>query len=228
MEKVAVAKTGPSLNEDVVIIILSKLPVKSLIRFKCVCKSWYSLIQSPFFITTHLNSNKVHHRDYLGLLMNDGVITSRQYLISFFSYNPIKFDMMKFSSKLILPFKCPRIIGSCNGLLCMVTETFEYYVLNPATREFKTLEQHEHWENLCYGFGFDPKANDYKLVRFTVGKTEVLTLKSNSWRPIIVMSDEDHSTSVMKGVRLVEYWSKAVLNNALHWVGESSVRKRKY
>ncbi|KAK4706307.1 hypothetical protein R3W88_034130 [Solanum pinnatisectum] len=35
--------------------ILQDLVVKSLLRFKCVCKRWYTLISSRNFISQHLN-----------------------------------------------------------------------------------------------------------------------------------------------------------------------------
>ncbi|GLT32915.1 hypothetical protein SLA2020_075450 [Shorea laevis] len=38
------------LPEEVVIDILSQLPADMLVRFKCVCKSWYALIESPEFL----------------------------------------------------------------------------------------------------------------------------------------------------------------------------------
>ncbi|KAI8530801.1 hypothetical protein RHMOL_Rhmol11G0087700 [Rhododendron molle] len=34
------------LPNDVLIEILTRLPVKSLLRSKCVCKNWYDLIQN--------------------------------------------------------------------------------------------------------------------------------------------------------------------------------------
>nr|XP_023882406.1 putative F-box protein At5g50220 [Quercus suber] len=42
---------------DIAFNILAKLPVKSVIRFRCVCKSWDSSITTPYFISTHLNHN---------------------------------------------------------------------------------------------------------------------------------------------------------------------------
>ena len=43
------------LPHDIMFDILTRLPVKSLIRFCLVSKSWYSTITSPIFITKHLD-----------------------------------------------------------------------------------------------------------------------------------------------------------------------------
>ncbi|CAI9117839.1 OLC1v1019324C1 [Oldenlandia corymbosa var. corymbosa] len=40
---------NPYLSDDILIQILEKLPAKSLLRFKCVCKSWRETIGSPQF-----------------------------------------------------------------------------------------------------------------------------------------------------------------------------------
>ncbi|KAF5764863.1 putative F-box domain-containing protein [Helianthus annuus] len=39
--------------------IMKRLPVKSLIQFRSVCKSWNSLIESPDFIA-HYSSQQQH------------------------------------------------------------------------------------------------------------------------------------------------------------------------
>lgn len=44
-----------NLPNEVIVEILSRLPLKSLVSFMSVSKTWYSLISSPHFIATHLN-----------------------------------------------------------------------------------------------------------------------------------------------------------------------------
>lgn len=43
----------PRLPFEVIIEILSRLPVKSLLRFKCVCRQWWSKFQEEDFIAKH-------------------------------------------------------------------------------------------------------------------------------------------------------------------------------
>lgn len=45
------------LPEDVLMKILSRLDVKDLIRFKSVCKTWFRLISSQYFIQLHLKKS---------------------------------------------------------------------------------------------------------------------------------------------------------------------------
>ncbi|XP_057459122.1 F-box/kelch-repeat protein At3g06240-like [Lotus japonicus] len=44
-----------SLPVDMMVEILLRLPIKSLLRFKCVCKSWLSLISDPQFAKSHFD-----------------------------------------------------------------------------------------------------------------------------------------------------------------------------
>ncbi|GFY95184.1 F-box family protein [Actinidia rufa] len=53
------------IPNDLLIEVLARLPVNSLIRFKSVCKSWYSLITSPIFINKQLNHSKTNTDEVL-------------------------------------------------------------------------------------------------------------------------------------------------------------------
>uniref|UniRef100_M1DVJ5 F-box domain-containing protein n=1 Tax=Solanum tuberosum TaxID=4113 RepID=M1DVJ5_SOLTU len=50
--------TSRGFSEESSREILLSLPVKSLLRFKCVCKNWGSLINNPSFTIDHLNLSK--------------------------------------------------------------------------------------------------------------------------------------------------------------------------
>ena len=59
--------TPPELSPEIVLFhILPKLPGKSLLRFKCVCKQWRSIITSPLFANIHLHhATAVRHKKVL-------------------------------------------------------------------------------------------------------------------------------------------------------------------
>ncbi|KAG2694674.1 hypothetical protein I3760_08G155600 [Carya illinoinensis] len=46
-------KMKNNLPKDLIIEILLRLPVKSLVRFRCVSKQWFSLISDPRFAKVH-------------------------------------------------------------------------------------------------------------------------------------------------------------------------------
>ncbi|KAJ7954009.1 F-box protein [Quillaja saponaria] len=52
-------------NEIIFFNILPRLPPKSLLRFRCVCKSWDSLIRKPSFIKFHQTTRASNHTHFL-------------------------------------------------------------------------------------------------------------------------------------------------------------------
>ncbi|KAK9289337.1 hypothetical protein L1049_007492 [Liquidambar formosana] len=148
------------LPHDVVIEILSRLPVKTLLRFRCVCKSWYATITHPSFITTHLN--RISSYNNHGYLQNSS------------------FDPNEKSKWFETPFNCRpsyylNLVGSVNGILCLVDERTYFgsrtvYLWNPSIRKFKilpspsTIHHHSNRKNpVVFGFGFHRWSNDYKV-----------------------------------------------------------------
>ncbi|KAI8566693.1 hypothetical protein RHMOL_Rhmol02G0062100 [Rhododendron molle] len=69
------SKPLPNLPYEINVEILLRLPVKSLLRFTCACKSWRSLISDPKFAKTHLSlasSNTDYNHDKLLLSLTSG------------------------------------------------------------------------------------------------------------------------------------------------------------
>lgn len=59
------------LPQEIVIEILTWLPIKSLARFRCVAKSWLNLFVTPYFVKHHtghvfLNSHNLLIDDFYG------------------------------------------------------------------------------------------------------------------------------------------------------------------
>ncbi|KAJ4977640.1 hypothetical protein NE237_008420 [Protea cynaroides] len=116
-----------------------------------------------------------------------------------------------------------RIVGSCNGLLCLNDVNWNYlYLLNPATKEYKRLTYPTY--DVCFtwsifGFGYNPKTDEYKVVMISYYRIEqsihgdvyVYTLGTNpSWRSIGPMEC------------YIGYPGHALINGAIHWMASDT------
>ncbi|XP_062009191.1 putative F-box protein At3g24700 isoform X3 [Rosa rugosa] len=82
-QQVVLSGTAPSsesLDLDCVIDdILSRLPAKSLLRFRCVCKAWRALISDPYFIRKHLSCIDTKISTSYSLLIKEQIFRSAEY-----------------------------------------------------------------------------------------------------------------------------------------------------
>ncbi|XP_021736517.1 putative F-box protein At3g52320 [Chenopodium quinoa] len=126
--------------------ILPRLPVKSLIRFKSVSKSWLSTIISPKFTKTHLkiSSFRPHFLVHATLhRASDDEIYLLQY--DHMNCNVRNFIELEFANGYDLPIEVNYIVGSCNGLVCLLGNEHRsrevFYVCNPATRRLRKIKK---------------------------------------------------------------------------------------
>ncbi|XP_076884861.1 F-box/kelch-repeat protein At3g23880-like [Bidens hawaiensis] len=177
------------VHDDVLEEILIRLDVKDLTRYKCVRKSWFSLITSPRFVRRHMNHscNKHHYNNEFG-----------QRRVSLFTSLEL--------------FNCYRLIGSSNGLVCVEFKS-KLMLCNPLTREVRQLLSPPFTDlTSCWGFGYDSSTDDYKVI-VGVWKGEnqtcfqLLSLKSNEWR--LVGEAKFKWFDDKRGV---------LCNGALHWM----------
>ncbi|KAK3021077.1 hypothetical protein RJ639_046098 [Escallonia herrerae] len=229
------------LPDEIIKEILTKLPVKSLLRFTAVCKSWYSHIKNPSFINAHLNqtiANTQHSSQRLLVRYYDKTSKEEQYTL--------RWDDDKFGdqfSALNFPFKSVlgyvRIVGSCNGLLCLCDDLFgdanTITLWNPSIRKAVNVDMRINLRfphMFVLGFGVCPVTRDAKVVRivyvrdathrnrFVVPpKVEVYALSSGTWRSAVEIAAPP--------CYLTEFtWSQAFVSGFVHWVAYSKVCPR--
>ncbi|PPS14606.1 hypothetical protein GOBAR_AA05985 [Gossypium barbadense] len=176
-----------ALPHELTINILCHLSVKDLLRFKCVSKRWCSSIDNPDFIKHHLSHSLKTNTNHSLLLRHCGY--------HFFSVN---YDSLKTTQTLKCPLSEPkktlRILGSCNGLLALENDNQRIFLWNQSTRKSQVLPSTEIGLAgfTCYGFGYDPISDDYKVVR-------------------MVQSDKDYSGHCRYGAEVYSLRSKESL-----------------
>lgn len=62
---------------DIILDILSRLPVKSLLRFKSVCKDWYNIISDPSFVETQVQRAKSN----IGFIVETPIPISKYHMV---------------------------------------------------------------------------------------------------------------------------------------------------
>ncbi|ERN03152.1 hypothetical protein AMTRI_Chr02g263410 [Amborella trichopoda] len=152
--------------DDVIMNILARLPVKSMFRFKCVCKAWHKLTSDPYFIKFHNEMPSA----------SSGVLVEIVQSVSNQS-NFVCIDSSSHMAEFSLDFLSDRvkIRASCNGLLCCasIPNRGVYYICNPATRQWRILPRtrtrpvtryHPDDEANLVGLAFDPKFKKFNVV----------------------------------------------------------------
>ncbi|XP_050209264.1 F-box/kelch-repeat protein At3g23880-like [Mercurialis annua] len=212
------------INQELLTEILKRLPPKLLIQFKSVSKSWRSLITNPIFISIHTKH----------ILENT---TNKTSILRHYSWSNKKeiYTIQESNQELGFPFKSYSrffdVIGSCNGVLCL-SDTYHVFnhkiiLWNPTIRKYVIVPvpciSSDQIFMFVLGFGFDPKSNEYKLVRIVYRmsnngrnvdirpRVEVYELSKNAWR-------SSNSLTAPKYV-ISELSLQVFLNGAVHWIG---------
>ncbi|KAJ4713979.1 F-box protein [Melia azedarach] len=200
MEREIILTSDGALPDDLVVETLLRLPVKSLLRFRSVCRSWYGLVKNSNFIYKHLKKDD-NIRAMIRCTYYDDTDEYDE-LKSYFSLVPDK-TLRDLSFENLDP-KIPGIrIGPYDGIFCLFNNPRRITLWNVTTNEFRVLPKCRahlpcyttvHYSN--FGFGLDPIADDYKLVIiltlwhekrrefYDFSHVTVYTFSTNSWRDL--------------------------------------------
>ncbi|XP_074265459.1 F-box/kelch-repeat protein At3g23880-like [Silene latifolia] len=167
--------------------ILANLPAKTLVRFRCVCKSWCCIIDEPHFKINSVSSKLLVTLEGWGHHGRKGCsLTVRN---------------AKTLRKTDLIFKSSQryhLLGSCNELLLIhpliSSGRREPLMLwNPCIRKSLRIPRSplSSFGFVVYTFGFVPRINDYKVIAMTFGRSQgtdvlnpcvaVYTLSHQQW-----------------------------------------------
>ncbi|KAG8387123.1 hypothetical protein BUALT_Bualt03G0220500 [Buddleja alternifolia] len=155
--------------EDAIVEILSRLHVISLIRFKCVCKSWNALLKNPIFIAKHYQTFSLKEGSELLLVSRRDDISNRR-VISLLRNGENNAFVDQDLPPLFLNNMYVRLIGPCNGIICLYGSPVNIALWNPSICDFKILPPplvSRPLDAKIYGadigIGYDSKTRDLKL-----------------------------------------------------------------
>uniref|UniRef100_A0A3Q7H517 F-box domain-containing protein n=1 Tax=Solanum lycopersicum TaxID=4081 RepID=A0A3Q7H517_SOLLC len=130
------------MHNDITFNILLKLDVKSLLRFKCICKSWCTLIEDPKFIKHHYDMSQKDVNCHKFFLTGGEWNNEDDYFYSVDT--PLQYD----SVASLIESRIPRIShlsslsfvsSSNNGIILMVFPYDLIILWNPAIDVLWTL-----------------------------------------------------------------------------------------
>ncbi|XP_075524225.1 F-box/kelch-repeat protein At3g23880-like [Primulina tabacum] len=199
-----------NLPQDLITDILSRLSVKSLLRLRCVSKSWLSLISSPEFQTNYLEVSTTRRRR----LVFGSATKLYTWPLHGISYEDPPVDDAPCDFTDVHRYHSIHIVGSCNGLVCLVNlHTGHIFVWNPAIRKYRKLPFPLRLSSRePYGFFYDASSDDYKVVHIVEEPnsrpySRTYSLRNDSWKS----SDWSHGRTPFGGTCVF-------LNGAIHWI----------
>ncbi|XP_050870500.1 F-box/kelch-repeat protein At3g23880 [Lathyrus oleraceus] len=204
------------LPHELIIQILLRLPVKSLMRFKSVCKLWFSLISyDSHFANSHFQLTSSKHTCRILFLSNSAPQT-RSIDVETSLHDDSSAGTLNFMPSYL------EIKGSCNGFIYFK----DFGIWNPSNGVHKEIPYspiHSNLDANCffylYGFGYDHTRDDYLVVSMSYNpdldpissRLEFFSLRANTWEeiegtyfPYMNASDDPRVGSLFKG--------------AIHWL----------
>lgn len=216
--------------------ILSRLPVKTLLRCKSVSKSWLSIISSHDFIKTHLarSADDPHlthhqlilcgapfmpkkHRPYIDITVRNENLKLAccpiDYLLNETGPKQIKLDSPTENID-----NWTYVVDHCNGLLCLACFDGSVFLWNPSTRNYRQLPKYDHeHEHTVFGFGYNELKDDFKVYAVIGDSFSVYGTNSNCWGMIEDVPTPKLSYGTSKGT---------FSHGAIHWVVKQGDEKK--
>ncbi|GAU40144.1 hypothetical protein TSUD_163140 [Trifolium subterraneum] len=194
------------IPDELISKILSLLSVKTIVRLKCLSKSWNTLISDQTFVQQHFNVSSQNPQ----LIVTPQ--TSVYPMSSILSLSVCRLLDNPLITVCHSAMESCQVVGSCKGLLCLLFHdlcstpkpmhrTYWFCLLNPATRTLsgKLGTFHDYNQSLpdtfMFSFGFDISTGTFKVVAYCAKQDKenrgswrshvrIFSLNDNCWRNI--------------------------------------------
>ncbi|KAL4589342.1 hypothetical protein LXL04_002248 [Taraxacum kok-saghyz] len=229
--------TIQNLPDMILSNIFIHLLAKQLAQMRSVSKSWNALLSEPTFIKFHLRHSIYNiHQTPLHFFYDESLhvvqllANPHLQLTNFFKL-PVHPKLQSYNL---------QVIGSVNGLICSSYSDSIIHIWNPSLSAVLTLPAYSmppcsidseanKWLKVFFRFGYDPRTDDYKLVKLTgfadVDSSlvlwwmdvEIYSMRKGSWElinerfPSHIEWIEDHEVVCVDGPE-----------GYIHWIGSTN------
>ncbi|KAK9072021.1 hypothetical protein SSX86_008453 [Deinandra increscens subsp. villosa] len=172
--------------------ILSRLPVKSILRSRSVSKPWLSRISDPSFTILHF----ARHRTAVFIAAYDTLTRKRYFLSAAPDGGPVT-HLITFDDSYDTDYTAAEHL---NGLVCFTctklfsgNDSVHAFIVNPSTRQMFKIPHPPYktnYRHICFLFGFDECRNEHKILvvrkalRSTTVDFMVFCMSNYTWRKI--------------------------------------------
>ncbi|KAL4312527.1 hypothetical protein GQ457_01G046080 [Hibiscus cannabinus] len=206
------------LPQDVVLDILSRLPVTTLAISKSVCPSWRSIIQGSVLVDKHLLRMSEPENDPCIIFQSPPPILDHYYFVDFAAYSGRYKRLMSFW----VPTMHGKLVASSNGLLCFCSSS-AIYICNPLTKDSVELPKLSS-ESGILGFGFSPTTKEYKVLDIIyqrkMPRSNSLLAPFQSKVRIFTLGDSQWRSLGMVPYQFVVRQSQVTVCGRLHWISQ--------
>ncbi|XP_058071384.1 F-box/kelch-repeat protein At3g23880-like [Magnolia sinica] len=211
--RLRMSDTAFYLSDEIIEKILSRLPLKSLLKYKMVCRPWDSLIRDRHFIYMHL-SHSIDNPNYLIGVTNSENL--KLYLLEDDGESECKITNIPFP--VCKKLKFATFVGSACGWVCLNDLwSDDVHICNPATGQAITLSKDGQQPRI--GFGIGQESDEYVVCQIFENiqvndvnhpyDCEIYSSKTCSWK---------HICSIPYDIDSYVY---AFANGAFHWYNGS-------
>jgi len=219
----------PSLPDEMVELILIRVPSSSLLRCRSVCRQWRLILRDPRFAAAHLELQRAPA--CCPLLFSN----RESALKKLYPSEAILFDEAWSPSRWDAPVIEPDdfLFACCNGLACLYSDRSTIKIANLATGECLHLAKPDNRATgdhyFFYNFGFHPVTKEYKVIRFlgeralfsvgTVIVVQVYTLGDDKWRDVRAPKTQT--------LNCIDYSGVVNVDGAMYWLSEDERNRRR-